>query len=82
MQQFFINNIQTISIILLVWSTVWKGFALWKAAHREEKIWFMALLVINTFGLLEIIYLFVITKIKWNLVKEKLRLDKIFKKNE
>ena len=81
MQQFFIDNIQTISIILLIWSTIWKGIALWKAAHREEKVWFVAILIVNTFGLLEIIYIFVITKVNWVSVKEKINFVKFFKKD-
>jgi uncharacterized membrane protein (DUF485 family) len=35
-----------------------KGYALWTAARRSEKGWFIALLVINTFGILELIYLY------------------------
>jgi hypothetical protein len=81
MQQFFIDNIQTISIVLLIWSTVWKGIALWKAAHHEEKVWFGALLIVNTFGLLEIIYIYVITKVNWGPIKEKLNIVKYFKKD-
>ncbi|MBI2676931.1 MAG: hypothetical protein HYX21_03250 [Candidatus Yanofskybacteria bacterium] len=46
----------------IVWSLVWKGLALWKAARRGENVWFVALLVINTFGILEILYLYVFTK--------------------
>jgi uncharacterized membrane protein (DUF485 family) len=35
-----------------------KGYALWYAAKRNEKGWFVALLVINTAGILELIYLY------------------------
>ncbi len=48
--------------LLVIWSVVWKGLALWKAAHEESKGWFVALLVINTFGILEILYLYVFSK--------------------
>jgi len=48
-------------IVLALWSIVWKGLALWKAARRGEKYWFVALLVINLVGLLEMLYIFVIT---------------------
>ena len=51
-------------LALLVWSLVLKGFALWRAAHNESKPWFIALLVINTGGLLEVLYLFVFGKKK------------------
>ncbi len=43
--------------LLLVWSTVWKGFALWHAARNNQMTWYIALLIINTAGILEIIYL-------------------------
>lgn len=43
--------------ILVVWSLIWKGIALWHAARNEQRAWFIALLLINTIGILEIIYL-------------------------
>ena len=36
---------------------VLKGFALWRSARREEKGWFIALLVVNSLGILPAIYL-------------------------
>ncbi len=48
----------------LVWTLVWKGWALWLAARRGETPWFIALLLINTVGLLEIFYIFVVAKQK------------------
>ena len=51
-------------LILIAWSFVWKGLALWKASQRKEKTWFVALLVINTVGILEILYLYVFSKEK------------------
>lgn len=43
--------------ILLVWSIAIKGYALWHAARNGQKEWFIALLIINTFGILELAYL-------------------------
>ena len=51
-------------MLILVWSAFWKGLALWHSAQRGQYFWFIALLVINTIGILEIIYLLVIAKIK------------------
>ena len=48
--------------ILAVWTIPWKGVALWKSAHRKEKWWFIALLVINTIGILEILYIFIFSR--------------------
>jgi hypothetical protein len=52
-------------IILLLWSLVWKGLALWHAARRGQYWWFLILLVVNTAGILDIIYLFFVAKLKW-----------------
>ena len=49
-------------VLVLIWSLVWKGFALWKSAGLRQKYWFIALLVINTLGILEIIYLFFVAR--------------------
>lgn len=49
-------------ILLLLWTLVWKGFALWKAARRGEKVWYVVILVLNTIGILEILYLFAFSK--------------------
>lgn len=47
---------------VIVWSLVWKGLALWKSAHRDSKIWFIVFLVVNTLGILEILYLYIFSK--------------------
>ena len=52
-------------LLFLLWSIFWKGLALWHSARRGSKWWFVILLVVNTAGILEIIYLFVILKLKF-----------------
>ncbi len=44
---------------LLIWSIFWKGLALWRSARMNHKGWFIALLVINTVGIFEIVYIIV-----------------------
>jgi len=58
------NNNPYLSFLLVLWVLPWKGVALWKAARQEQKWWFIPLLVINTVGLLEILYIFVFSKAK------------------
>jgi len=48
--------------ILIAWSLVWKGLALWKSARLGKNVWFVVLLLVNTFGILEILYLYVFSK--------------------
>lgn len=55
---------------IMIWALFWKGCALWFAVKNEKRWWFVALLVLNTFGLLEIIYIFVIAKKKWSDIKD------------
>ncbi len=50
--------------VLGVWSLIWKGFALWRAARDESKVWFVILLLVNTLGVLEIVYLFAISPMR------------------
>ena len=49
-------------VLLAIWSAVWKAFALWRAARLGSKPWFIIFIILNTAGILEIIYLFVISK--------------------
>ena len=50
------------TVPLLIWATVWKGLALWKAGNSGHKWWFIALFLINTLGILEILYIYVFSK--------------------
>lgn len=51
-------------LLLMVWSLLWKGLALWHSAKRKQPWWFVVMLIVNTMGILEIVYLFAIAKIK------------------
>jgi len=68
MEQFLMKN-QWVILFLILWTLPWKGLALWKSARLKDKCWFIALLVINTLGLLEILYIFIFGKRK-KIIKE------------
>jgi hypothetical protein len=57
-------------VLIVLWTLFWKGYAVWTAVKNNHKGWFVAVLVFNTFGILEIIYLFCIAKKKWSDVKK------------
>ena len=44
--------------IISIWTLFWKGIALWRAATLRQRNWFIAMLILNTMGILEIVYLF------------------------
>jgi len=48
--------------ILFIWSLIWRGLALWSAAKQSQRNWFIVLLILNTAGILEIVYLFRFSK--------------------
>lgn len=50
--------------LILLWVLPWKGVALWKAAGNRHKWWFIALFLLNTLAILEIIYIFYFSKSK------------------
>jgi hypothetical protein len=52
------------SIIFILWSLIWKGWALWRASQKGSKAWFIVLLFVNTVGILDMLYLFVFSKMK------------------
>jgi hypothetical protein len=54
-----------LAAIIAIVVVILKGYSLWYAARRGEKWWFIALLVINTVGILELIYLIFVVK-KWH----------------
>ena len=61
-------------VLVLLWTIPWKGYALWLAAKRSQKWWFIAILLLNTLAILEIIYVFFVAKKKealWEFVKNK-----------
>ncbi|MGH7245618.1 MAG: DUF5652 family protein [Candidatus Levyibacteriota bacterium] len=57
----------TLLYALFIWSLLWKGVALWKSARDSQRNWFLAILILNTVGILELVYLFFFAKNKLTL---------------
>jgi hypothetical protein len=53
-----------IFVILAVWELIWKGIALWKCGRNNQLVWFILILILNTAGILPIIYLIFFQKKK------------------
>ncbi len=51
-------------LVITIWTLIWKGLALWKSAKRNSIVWFVVLLVVNTLGILEILYIFIFSDLK------------------
>lgn len=61
----FIVGFGVLAAVLAIAVVLLKGYSLWHAAKRNEKWWFIILLVVNTMGILELIYLIFVVK-KWS----------------
>lgn len=66
--QFLIDK-PSILFPFIIWSLIWKGLALWRAARLRQVGWYVALLVVNTIGAFEIVYLLATNK-KYKKTKE------------
>ena len=56
--QSIINNPYIWTPLLLL-DLVLRGLALWKSSRKGEKYWFVALLVVNSVGILPLVYLLI-----------------------
>ena len=44
-------------IVAAIWDTVWKMITLWKSARNNHLVWFIFIGILNTIGILPIIYI-------------------------
>ena len=58
MSAFYFSNFGLAFLIITIWSTLWKGIALWRAARNSHQRWFVALLILQTAGILDMAYIF------------------------
>lgn len=65
-QRYFKEHPEAVApaIAIGIWGLIWKAFALYRAGANRSPGWFVALLLLNTVGILEMLYLFVFGKKK------------------
>ncbi len=90
--QHFITILGPFLLPITIWTIIWKGIALWKAGKNNDRNWFIAILIINSIGLLDIIYIYLISKRKNKeeinipvaneIKKEEVKIEKIEEKIE
>lgn len=64
--------------VVFAWGLAWKLIALWKSARKGSVAWFVVLALLNTVGILPILYIFVFSKLK----SGKTTLKKVVKKKK
>jgi len=45
-------------IIIGFWTLVWKGIGLWFSARKDDKVFFILMMILNTVGIIPILYLY------------------------
>lgn len=56
--------VMVIFVSFVIWDVIWKGISLWKAGRNNQLGWFIALLIVNSLGILPIIYILFFQKKK------------------
>jgi len=60
--------------LLMIWTLIWKGFALYRAGSNRSPVWFVVLMFVNTLGILEILYLAIFSRRRKREMNERLNL--------
>ncbi len=65
------TNTVALMALAALWTLPWKGYALWRAARIGDTWWFVALLVLNTLAILDIVYIFLVAPRRERVWREK-----------
>lgn len=57
-------EIWALIIVIGVWEMIWKFMAMWRASKNNSVAWFIVLGILNTIGILPILYIYVFGKKK------------------
>jgi len=60
-----VGNVNPSIYIFILIDLVLKGISLYKSARRDQKVWFVALLVVNSMGILPAVYLLLNRDVKF-----------------
>jgi hypothetical protein len=44
-------------VVIAIWDLIWKGIALWRSGRNNHLGWFVVILIVNTVGILPLVYL-------------------------
>lgn len=69
MEQFLAEYGKVVILLLMLWTLPWKGVSMWRAARNGHKVWFVALLLINSLAVVDIIYIVWFSRKKADLAK-------------
>ncbi len=50
--------------LIIAWTVFWKLVGMWYSARNKQPIWFVAIAIFNTIGILPILYVFIFRNLK------------------
>lgn len=72
----YVLLVVVVLLIVAIWDIVWKLLAMWRASKRNEPVWFVLIMIINSMGIVPILYLIFTKEPKKENVKKKNRRNK------
>lgn len=66
----FIKNNLILILIITAWQLAWTAYGLWLAARARRVWWFIVMLLINSLGILEILYILVFDESEENVFQQ------------
>lgn len=46
-----------ILVLAAIWDLAWRGYGMWHASRNGQRNWFIAMLLVNSIGILPILYI-------------------------
>lgn len=56
------KNLYLISLVIFFWALPWKAWALWRSARKGQPVWFLALLIIQSAAILDLLYILLFSR--------------------
>jgi len=53
-----------LSLLVGIWTMFWMAVALWRVANKKQGLWFFFLLIFSMWGILPLIYIFLVEKME------------------
>lgn len=56
-EELVLSHLWLVLLMVTIWDLAWRGVAMWRSARSGSIPWFVALLLINSAGILPIVYI-------------------------
>tara|TARA_Y100000034_G_scaffold135595_1_gene208187 strand:- start:997 stop:1227 length:231 start_codon:yes stop_codon:yes gene_type:complete len=57
-------GLNTLFLVAMIWDLIWRCFGVWKSTKNNQPIWSILFVLLQTMGILPILYIFIFSKMK------------------